>query len=363
MSPKVEQKEEHEPVVKDGKLNRLSVSSISKFDVRSRGGCQRKWWFRYVERIEEPPSPVAQLGIDGHARLEAYFRGQAVCLSDCEVPALALLPQPGLARPEVTIEKLTLGGVPLVGSMDLVAGGHVYDYKFQGRIKPFTEPTIQMWGYLEELRLWNNDLLSKFSFTHIYIQRKEPWRAKADTKTFTGQEVAANWAALEPMVDEIKQVASETNGAKVPCNKNACFAYGPCVYLQQCKKLSTESELTSIQNLFNTKGSDMSFLDELSKVKLALPPDAATTTASKEDLPEEPKETAKPKKAKSKLKSLRYGLKIGMPEYSSIEASVEVEGVDETDMHNEAQAILIRRIEALVPVYSQALAIKGGKKP
>src|SRR5262245_11451674 len=114
------------PSMIDGRIVRLSVSQLSRFDTRENGGCKRKWWFRYVGKIPDPPTVSQEFGIAGHKRFETYFNGGAVVWFDCDVPALELVPKPGTPKPEVQLEKLSCLRIPFQGSIDLVDGDNAY---------------------------------------------------------------------------------------------------------------------------------------------------------------------------------------------------------------------------------------------
>jgi hypothetical protein len=407
----------YSPSMVDGVIVRLSVSQLSRFDRRERGGCESKWWYKYVGKIPDPPRVATQEGIDGHKRLEDYFNGQPVVFLDCDVPALQHLPALGTgAQAEVQLEKLSCLRIPFQGSMDLLHGRDVYDYKYQAQIRTYTEPTAQLWGYLEEVRLRDN-AGGRLGFHHVYIKKKAPFKAQKVSQYFEPREVERQWATYGSLIAEMQQVAAETNPDKVPKNVSACYAYGPCPYLNVCNRNQQPEEDV------------MGFLDEIEKAKKelaavslpevnastksinaveaqqykALPPDApppdATPTAPEATLtppgpvPEAPavKRRGRPSKADLEarnkvaleetpdgrppvvystkptppvldavpaLKTMRLGLKIGLPEYSSAEAAFEMVGTDEEKMASALENMIMRRLSALLAKFGEALDIK-----
>lgn len=54
----------------DAKKLRLSASSLTTFDVDTGFGCKRKWWFKYVQKLPDPPGPGAELGGQLHKAIE-----------------------------------------------------------------------------------------------------------------------------------------------------------------------------------------------------------------------------------------------------------------------------------------------------
>lgn len=254
------------PVV-DGKLVRLSVSQLSRFDHRERGGCQAKWWYRYVGDIQEPVNKAAEFGKAGHARLEAavsnvqkslarggdlgvVFAAHYQGLHDIDKPALQYIPIVG--TPEDGLTNLELAGIKFQGSMDLVYGNTVYDYKYQSRIKKFESPTAQTWGYLEEIRRRRSDPDGRYRFNYILLNKEKP-EAVSQVFEYSAQEVEAGWKAYAPLVEEMKVAAQAKSVDKVKFNTNSCYAYGACPYLGICHK--------------GQKGDYMSFLDKLNEAK------------------------------------------------------------------------------------------------
>lgn len=54
------------------KVSPSQIKAIKRFD-NDREGCDRKWGYRYIDKIETPPAKAAQLGSAVHALAEKYF--------------------------------------------------------------------------------------------------------------------------------------------------------------------------------------------------------------------------------------------------------------------------------------------------
>jgi hypothetical protein len=135
----------------------LSPSRLSTYD-----WCPAAYEQRYVLGLAEPPSASREFGVAVHAGLEAHFRGvgsPVAVFLDCWAEALqkirdhdeALLPH-SLALKDrgveliVSVQQLGLVGVPeaaivvthpkvslpVVGYIDLITAGHLYDFKTSG---------------------------------------------------------------------------------------------------------------------------------------------------------------------------------------------------------------------------------------
>lgn len=441
----------------DGKIVRLSVSQLSRFDTREKGGCPRKWYYRYVSKIPDPPRKAQQEGIDGHKRWENYYKGQAVVWMDMDLPAVAEMPKPGPGvQSEVSLDKLTCLRIPFQGSIDLVEGPNkAYDFKYQSRIKVYQEPTAQLWGYLEELKARDEAKSEFYHFKHVYISKSPPYKVKIVSQSFSSREVERNWLSYGSLVKAMQDVAAEPDVEKVPCNTGACYAYGPCAYLSICsrgrkietdmgfmdelKALRSETAAVSlpevraeIESSVVEESKSAQFTDVVSAQHTlpgpdyrALPPDAPRADAVPEPAPEKPKKQRKLKvkdaatsdtvtqinshgpatpepvkggvvvpgpsgnqgqatigttgetmdeipdsspswapkvSATTKFKGLRLGIKLGMPEYSSIEAAVEMEGPDEEALAKSIENAIMRRLEKLVPKFYESLALRNAKK-
>ncbi len=404
----------YSPSMVDGQIVRLSVSQLSRFDTREKGGCKLKWWYKYVGKMPEPPSRGQLEGIDGHKRFENYYNGQAVVWMDMDMPAVQAMPKPGPnVKSEVQLEKLTCLRIPFQGSIDLVdfETNKAYDFKFQAQIRAYTEPTAQLWGYLEELRLRDNSG-GRLSFNHVYIQKKPPYRVKIVEQAFEPREVERNWGTYGSLIKEMHDTAKETDPNKVEANTNACYAYGPCPYIAICHRGKPVIEMSFLDDLKALKNDAPAVTlpevkaavplgsepDEPTQEHKALPPDAppadavpapvteplvikrgrgrprklmvqdivtaethtpnSTTKAAMAEADETPDSspTHAPKLiVNNKMKALRLGITLGMPGYSSISAAVEMEGPDEEALAKSIETAIMRRLEKLTVAFNEAL--------
>lgn len=283
------------PSVVDGKLVRCSVSQLSTFDHNAHGGCKRKYKYKYGLKIPDPPKVAQQVGVDGHKRWENFYLGQPIILTDQDIAAKPFLPQPGPnVLPEVKLEHLSLIRIPFQGSMDLVVEGQklieIIDFKYQSTVKPYTGPTAQTWGYLQEAALrYPNDEL--FQFNYVYISKKKPKAVKADPygkkfdfQSFERREIERNWQLRGALVKEMQDVLDEPDVHKVDCNTLACYAYGPCPYLGICTK-NKDKDIMSFLDTLNSITAEESAAVKIPEVPGILPPDAPVETKPATALP------------------------------------------------------------------------------
>lgn len=363
--------------VVNGVLVRSSVSQMQTFSAEM-GGCARKWWYQYVARLPRGEDTEAIIyGKEAHAELADFWNtDRSGHVPDRVAPVVALLGRQMQGEYESPLRHLSLAGIPFKGAIDLTKGPYVYDYKFQGKYRRL-DFEAQAYGYLEEVRRRRPDL-TLLSFSYIHVLSKPPYTARfSDSLTLEARAVEAKWQEYVPLMEEMKATASLKEN-EVWCNTGACYAYGrPCPYAAVCNKGASTERVTKETN-------NMSFLNELLAAKnevhavsvvgganvdptpyraevRALPPDAPASDIVPDPTPTPPSARKKAKPSATRIKSIRLGLKVGMPEYSSVEASVEVEGSDEEAMADEAKKALMRRLEALVPAYMEALELKKAK--
>ena len=121
---------------------------VSASQIKTWNDCPRKWGFKYIDGLEDPPSKAAILGSKVHAELERYLEGgdidEASDAGKIAATALDLLPEP---RVDLSVEEevvFELDGVTFRGFVDLIdpAGPTIFDHK--------TSSDPKRWGLTEE---------------------------------------------------------------------------------------------------------------------------------------------------------------------------------------------------------------------
>lgn len=276
------------PVVLDGKIRYLSVSQLERFDSECDGGCERKWWYRYVARHKEAEKDAAKVGTKAHAQLELYLRTNQDVLGDVVRAGMRFLPKPGadlliehefgrLVRlgpdgydgPLVSV--LMAAGVPLVGKIDLLHrrgewiddAGVTYeekdtaeaedwkttkqianeydettgDLKARGYAKSADElaATWQMNGYgIVAIKQWPD--LKFVRMSHGVFQTGRTRLASKRSKLVAVEDVKRNWERSDLLVERMKAVATITKVEDVKANYKACGAYGGCAFRDKCPR-------------------------------------------------------------------------------------------------------------------------------
>ena len=132
--------------VEGGVLKVISPSSINKFDASAPFGCQRRWWYRYVQGLDEPQSGNQFLGESLHALIEARLTQQEINMqTDPEANGLYLAGETMIEdvakRRIIAVEASVLGyslaGVKVQGYCDVVTEDGIIDWKTSSDIKRY----------------------------------------------------------------------------------------------------------------------------------------------------------------------------------------------------------------------------------
>lgn len=270
--------------VVDGKIRRLSVSQVTIFDPRQYGGCNRRWWFRYVAGIKEPDSAAQQRGTEIHDQIRHYLTTGEDVLPIIVRVGKHFLPEPGA---DLLVEHafneanqiLTADGIPFVGAIDVAhrrgtyvnnegivrtdtpTTAEVIDHKSSSDVAQYAKrgdqliETVQMVGYgIVASKLWPD--IDMVRLSHNYFQTRGARYAEKKTALFPLVTVKDKWQDVETTVRTMRDVASETDGQKVPPAWDSCNAYKGCPHRARCPR----SPEQAIVDLFG-KGNAMSLLN------------------------------------------------------------------------------------------------------
>src|SRR5271166_3166193 len=209
---------------------RLSASQVQTFS-----DCQRKWAWKYVAGVEEPPSPAAELGRAVHAELEKYLRGGEINFTT-EVGYIAAaglehLPKPGTLGLRVEEEfhfegpsghsYLGYKDLEVPGVVQLAQIGIVYDHKTTSDLK---------WQKTED------DLKKDVQATLYAVDyfRNHPDESEVELRWVYYQTNAWNRFLEIEQIAETMSTAAEKQPLELPPNINHCSAYGGCPHQGRC---------------------------------------------------------------------------------------------------------------------------------
>src|SRR5271166_4554171 len=252
---------------------RLSASQVQTFS-----DCQRKWAWKYVAGVEEPPSPAAELGRAVHAELEKYLRGGEINFTT-EVGYIAAaglehLPKPGTLGLRVEEEfhfegpsghsYLGYKDLEVPGVVQLAQIGIVYDHKTtsdlkwqktEDDLKKDVQATLYAVDYFR-----NHPDEADVELRWVYYQTKNT-KKSAVTRLRVSQEQA--WQRFL----EIEQIAQQMGDAstkralELAPNVNHCSAYGGCPHQGRCNlspfdKMRSHVEQNKLTMLLKNKKSN-----------------------------------------------------------------------------------------------------------
>lgn len=235
--------------------------------------CKRKWSFRYIDKIKTPVTENMQFGIDGHSRIEKFFKKKIKNFGSDKIGELVnkaykkgLLPQ---KIENLQVEKKfsirLSNNVNLIGYIDILAEKTnlnplmVIDHKF---IKDFK------WALTEE-KLASNIQAIIYSFAALtqYPQKEilNRWiYYNKNKKTVKKIEILRSVDEVCDAINILKSLCEKIAIFKKECpaaiqtepNFLSCSAYGGCPHIEKCNP-KPEEKLVSLfeQNNFLEKGS------------------------------------------------------------------------------------------------------------
>jgi hypothetical protein len=217
---------------------RLSASQVQTFV-----DCQRKWAWRYVEGVEEPPNAAAELGRSVHAELEKYLNGGEIDFTTeigyIAAAGLEHLPKPGtpglLVEQEFHFEGPS--GHSYLGYKDLEQPGAVTDHKTTSDLRWQKTPEdlktdIQATLYaVDYFRKYPED--SDVELRWVYYQTRNAKKSAITRLRVYQEETWDKFLAIEKIAEQM-EVASSQRALDLPPNINHCSAYGGCPHQGRC---------------------------------------------------------------------------------------------------------------------------------
>lgn len=241
---------------------RLSASQVQTFS-----DCQRKWAWRYVEGVEEPPSPAAELGRSVHAELEKYLSGGEIDFTTeigyIAAAGLEHLPKPG--TPGLCVEQEFHfegpSGHSYLGYKDLEQPGAVTDHKTTSDLRWQKTPEdlqtdIQATLYaVDYFRKYPEDTCVELRW--VYYQTKNAKKSAITRLRVHQEETWKRFLEIEQIAGQM-EVASSKRALDLPPNINHCSAYGGCPHQGRCnlspfEKMRAHVEQNKLMSLLQAK--------------------------------------------------------------------------------------------------------------
>jgi hypothetical protein len=259
-------------------ITTISPSSINTFDESTSFGCERRWYYKYVEKRVEPEQPHLQRGVRFHALIEKYLKGEMTGeAQEGEEVGLFLAGQhiidkvkPLVRGVEVQVSGL-VADIPLhiKSKCDVVLADGILDWK--------TSSDIRRYGKTPEQLAVDNQLviyarcihptLEHVRLAHGYFQTaKGRSRSELVETVVTKKHLDDHYEnVIVPLVAKMKLVSEVGEATSVKPNLNACRKCPHAAYCPQDKK---ESPVVSFFNRFKQAQ------QEVAAPQPVLPPDA-----------------------------------------------------------------------------------------
>lgn len=262
-------------------LKRLSASSINTFDSSTAFGCERKWWFKYVEGLKEKTTGNQALGTELHGLIEKYLQdgrpvepvGQAYELFYSGLDIIENVSKRKILGLEKALSGYVLEGVPVTGYVDVITSDGIVDWKTTSSIAKYGKKAedlrhdTQMVIYAHAC----HPTLETVKLAHGQFQTTgKPLAVLAEIEVTRKELDSHRDNVIIPLVRKMKLVAQEAKASEVTPDRSKCFL---CSFKTNCP-----SESDNIMSFF----------------KASTNPPAPTTAAQTVELLEKSIELTKP---------------------------------------------------------------------
>jgi len=260
----------------DGVIQYLSPSGITCGDPTQAGGCERRWYYKYVLGLKEPFTGSQRIGVDAHTQIEKYLESGEDCMGQIARSARQFFPplEAGmLLEHRIGKDDLKVAGIRVVGHIDLVLfeKNHVevLDWKTTKSIKMWAKrsqdliKTVQMALYAK----WAQSFLGfdAVRISHVYMQTQGRPQADKRSVILSAEKIEKRWEEIEARARILSDIAKETDILKVPANRNACSDFKGCPRRNICPITTKDKWPALFAGLRETpkKTNGLSIIDEL----------------------------------------------------------------------------------------------------
>jgi hypothetical protein len=236
--------------------------------------CKRRWAWRYVVGVEEPPSPAAELGKAVHAQLENYLNGGAIDYTSetgyIAASGIQHLPKSGTSGLLVEEEFHFFGpsGHSYLGYKDLEVPGHcghktgaIYDHKTTSNLrwqKTTEELTTDIQATLYATDYFRNYPEENEVDLHwVYYQTKNTRKSAVTSVRVNQKDTWQRFLEIEKIAADMEAVSS-THPLELPPSIDHCSAYGGCPHQGRCnlspfEKMRSHVEQNKLLNALKNK--------------------------------------------------------------------------------------------------------------
>ena len=230
------------PSVENGVINQLSPSMINAFDSGTSFGCERRWWYKYVQGLSEPQKGNQELGERLHEIIEEYLKTKTEPSVEHEAVGLYLagkhvvddVASRKILGVEMPLAGFSIDGIRTVGFVDVVWDGGIIDWKTTSDIRRYGKTAedlatdTQMLIYAKAMHAD----LPTVKLAHGQFQTRGAKRAEFVEVEVTQEHIDSHFEkVINPLVRRMKEAATVEDVSKLPRNDKACFS---CAFASHC---------------------------------------------------------------------------------------------------------------------------------
>jgi hypothetical protein len=252
----------------------VSPSQVSVFQE-----CQRKWGYRYIDKIRPPPKPEQEFGLLGHDRNEKWLE-HGTPVGDDDVGKVCqqgikkgFMPTPS---PELLIEQELK--IPIFGGKGMMLGyidcvkppegdetPLVCDWKFTKDLRWAKkedeldeDPQVAVYGKAALMVYGeHNEVTARWVYFCGRVNKnsedgrpRTPRGVRKVERTYTREQIEAMWEDVIRVAGEIiKAKKTFKKAVELPANIYHCDAYGGCDHREYCP-LPAQSSLSALGSAF-----------------------------------------------------------------------------------------------------------------
>lgn len=257
---------------------KTSASAIESFDDSIAFGCQRRWFFKSVLKVPEPPRDNLTLGTNFHTAIENFLIKGAPGEMKPEVQRLfhAIKPEvirvrdEGFLALEHPIDFLMAPDVRIVGRIDVLRKNGPLDWKTSSNVAQYaptpyklarsTQMLTYSWWQLQEFVPVHPEPALPEQVTHVYVQTKgTPVTQRIDavmTPTLLTEGISRviNIAREMKAAQSLPHSPEGANDLRPDRSKCRANTKLPCPYLNICpvEKAAMSSALDRLKARLNT---------------------------------------------------------------------------------------------------------------
>jgi CRISPR/Cas system-associated exonuclease Cas4 (RecB family) len=232
-------------------MKHVSATQVKMFD-----RCNRKWWWRYVQKMAQPPTPAMTLGTAVHLHVEEFLTGVAEIPEDSLAKAAEPILEKTLSDDILVEHKISMPvdntGIKFIGQADIIdLGGdipRVIDIKTTSSIsrwaaKPRTlSRDVQMNVYAHAVLVEFAPEAKEIEVSHVYVQTRGATKSKKVRVLLSRDHVESMWGTIKDSVYRMGEIYDEQYQNSIPANVRACNDFGGCPYANHCIAAKTKKK-------------------------------------------------------------------------------------------------------------------------